>query len=249
MAVPRNQLFSIRGSEFSSPTSASSSLLPAMPNHPSDEMPLSEEERYQQLIDRCTDGILLIRDARIRTANQAAVRILGYTASEHLRGRPLAEVLQSGSPEPYLSFFEETRQLADGSTIDAEVTIVPYLDSGAFDGQVVVIRDISARKRIAASLSQQDQSLRLITDALPVFIAECDRDYRINFVNKTYADRFGYQPSDAIGKRIPEVMGEEAFATLRQHIDAALRGQPQEHEVRVPSPNGEENTLHIMYMP
>lgn len=96
---------------------------------------------------------------------------------------------------------------------------------------------------------RQEQYLRLIIDALPVLVARCDRDYRLSFVNKTYADRFGYLPSEVIGKRIPDIMGEEAFAGARQYIDAALRGQPQEHEIRVTTAQGAESYLHMMYVP
>jgi PAS domain S-box-containing protein len=91
--------------------------------------------------------------------------------------------------------------------------------------------------------------LRQITDTVPVFIARIDREYRLRFVNRTYADRFGFRPEDVIGKRVPEVIGEVAFAGIRQYLDAALAGNPQEHEVRVPSDQSGERYMHMAYVP
>ena len=71
--------------------------------------------------------------------------------------------------------------------------------------------------------------MRLGTDTVPILIAQCDKDYRLRFVNKAYVERFGFAPEDAIGQRIPDLIGEETFALFRQYIDAALAGKAQEH--------------------
>jgi len=98
-------------------------------------------------------------------------------------------------------------------------------------------------------LREREKQLRLITDALPVFIAQSDRDYRLRFVNRAYVDRFGYRPQEVIGKRVPEIVGEEAFALIRQYMDAALAGNAQEHEIWIASPEGERRCLQMMYVP
>lgn len=89
---------------------------------------------------------------------------------------------------------------------------------------------------------------RGIADALPVMIAQCDSSYRLSFVNRSYAQHYGIVTGDAIGRSLPEVIGEEAFSALRQYIDAALGGIPQEHEIGLSSPEGECH-LHIRHVP
>ncbi len=380
MAVSRNQAFPIRGDE--PPPAGKSNEMPGHTMHSMspDELRHQDQRPYRQLIERCADAIFLLRQAHIVVTNRAALRLLGNAGHEQVNGRSLNEVVRVAGAEESDSIpladcpasFHRKLRLPDGSVIDAEITVTPYLDAGIPDGRLVVIRDVSARERIAAALYRQDQylrlitdtvpaliayigsdqryrfanvayeswfghsrsdvvgrtvrqvlgaaykqvrpyvervlrgerisfelplrttlgerhvmaiytpdiradgsvrgfsvmamditdrknneqimrerekQLRLITDALPVFIAQCDRDYRLRFVNRSYADYFGRQPAEVIGKRIPEVIGEQAFAGMRQYIDAALRGTPQEHEMRLPAPDGEEHDMHMVYVP
>lgn len=344
-----------------------------------------DEDRYRQLIERCVDAIFLLNEHRIVGANRAAAKLVGAATTEHLHGALLCELLRAPAPDgqetrPALeasletcpASFDRTLLLPDGSVIDAEITVAPYLERSAPNGRVIVIRDVSARKRIAAALYQQDQylrlitdtvpalisyidteqryrfvnaahehwygkaradivgqrvsdilgpvyesmrpyieralagerlsfelslntrngqrhvlgvytpdteeggkvcgfsamvtditerkrseqalrlraqQLRLITDAAPVFIAQCDRDYRLCFVNRTYGERFGVTPRDLIGKRIPELVGESEFALLREYLDTALGGTACEHEVKVPAPDGNCYSMRLMYVP
>ena len=379
MGISSNQRYTIRRDGTPSTASQLHAMHQPMPPLLVEDTPQQHAERLGNLLERCADAILLIRDGRIVGCNQAAGEMFS-SAGSHLEGHMLDEVVnasENGIPSPIaLSYcpatMHRTLQLADGSPIDAEVTVSPYIDVTVSDGRLLVIRDVSARKRIAATLLQQDKYIRLITDtvpaliadvdneecyrfvnaayqqwfgrprneivgrkvrdvlgtaypaakpfiaqalkgqpvhfelaldsvagerhvmvvyspdlqadgrvagfsamatditdrrdheqalraqerqlrliteALPVFIAQCDRDYRLTFVNKTYADRFGFHPKEIVGKRIPEIVGDEAFSTVRQYIDAALRGQPQEHEVNVPLPNGGNQFMQMMYVP
>jgi PAS domain S-box-containing protein len=93
-------------------------------------------------------------------------------------------------------------------------------------------------KRSEAVLQERERQLRLVTDNAPVLIAHCDTEGRYKFVNKPYAARLGLEPRDVIGQRIPEVVGERAFATFERHIAEALNGNPVEFEVEVPYRTG-----------
>ena len=60
------------------------------------------------------------------------------------------------------------------------------------------------------------------------------RENRYLFVNRAYAARFGLTPSQVIGRTIPEVVGERAFAAFEQYTLQALAGQRMEFEVEIP---------------
>lgn len=345
----------------------------AMPIISTNDSSSPDVERYLHLVDRCADGVFLVRDGRITGTNRAAARLLGHSTPDDLTGLAIDEVLPVGDASRNCpASFERTLTLPDGSLLHAEITLSPYLDTGASNSVLVIVRDAGARDSITAALLQQDEYLRLITDnvpvlisyvgtderyrfvnstyerwfglsrddiigrrvdevigqdygqvaphvrralngeqvafevtitnkigrrrmsvtytpdfgpdntvrgfsamimditerreaehesrkqerqlrlladALPVLLAKCDREYRLVFVNKTFADRHAVTPQMAIGKRLAEVMGEEAFAAIRQYIDAALQGQPQEHEINLPELGKSERTLHMMYVP
>ncbi len=109
----------------------------------------------------------------------------------------------------------------------------------------------SAAKRQAAeqSLRNSERQLRLVTDNAPVAIAYCDTEARYKFVNRQYAERLGLTPEQVAGKRIPEVVGEHAYATFEQHILACLAGQAVEFEAEIPYRGGPPQFMHSSYQP
>lgn len=120
---------------------------------------------------------------------------------------------------------------------------------GSVNGFSTTVTDIADRTSAGQEMRTQERNMLLITDALPVLIAQCDRDYRIGFINRKFAERFRLSESDVVGKRIPEAIGEEAFAQIRQYIDAALQGRPQEHEVNLRGHDGLEHSVHMTFVP
>jgi PAS domain S-box-containing protein len=123
----------------------------------------------------------------------------------------------------------------DGREVAIEDTAAPVrAEGGAVGGAVLVFRDVTERRRAEEVRRARERQLQLVTDTAPVFLAHLDARRRFQFVNKPYAARFGLHPRDVIGKTIAEVLGDEAFAVLAPHIDAALSGRRVEFEAEVP---------------
>ncbi|GEM_PF-296107 len=105
------------------------------------------------------------------------------------------------------------------------------------------------RKRAEELLQHNAKQLALITDAAPVFIAYCDTQARFKFVNKPYAARFGLKPEDCIGKRISEIVGEDAYEFFREYVARVLRGEPIRFEIGVQYAGIGERFVHCSYAP
>lgn len=116
-------------------------------------------------------------------------------------------------------------------------------------GAVVSHQNITQRKRAEGLLRQSAMQLALVNDIAPVFIAHCDREGRFLFVNKAYAERFGLAPEEIIGKHIPEILGVEAYETVRQHIETVLRGEPVQFEVEIPYTKLGKRFMYCSYAP
>jgi PAS domain S-box-containing protein len=232
---------------------------------------LTERERIAGALDRQDEYLHLITDAvpamisyidadrRYRFVNapyeswygQPRAGIVGRSLRELVGGmydeiRPYVEQALAGEA---VSFDTIIMHNAQGERHVSVVYTPDIADDGTVRGFSEMVIDDTERRAAERRLRDREKQLRLITDALPVFIAQADTDYRLTFINKTYADRFGYRPQDVIGRRIPEIIGEAAFAALRQYIDAALAGKSQEHEVTVPLPHEGERQMHMMYVP
>jgi PAS domain S-box-containing protein len=88
-----------------------------------------------------------------------------------------------------------------------------------------------------------------MADRAPVLLARCDANHRYRFVNGPYAQRFGLNPVDVIGQRIPDVLGEETFARLRPYAEAALEGEHVEFDGRFDDGNLGLQSMHCTFDP
>jgi PAS domain S-box-containing protein len=145
--------------------------------------------------------------------------------------------------------------LCDGKLIGKFMTYfnAPHIFS---DGELALSLTIARqlafgvdRQRAEELLRKYTNQLALIANIALVFIAQCDTQARFKFVNKAYAERFGLRPEDCVGKRIPEVIGEEAYRRFRPYIDVVLRGESVEFEIEVPYTTIGEHFMHCSYAP
>jgi len=112
------------------------------------------------------------------------------------------------------------------------------------------LRETAAKRQAAEGLLRDsERQLRLVTDNAPVAIAHCDTEARYKFVNRHYAERLGLTPEQIIGKRIPEVLGEKAYAAVNRYVGECLAGNAVEFEVEVPYQVGEPQFMHCCYEP
>ncbi len=116
------------------------------------------EEKYESLVEKTTDGVLIVQDAVFKFANQTAADLLGYTQKE-LKGMKMLKVVvpkdrkkvlennvarMSGKPAP--SIYTITVLRKDGSKLPIELTatIINYMGRPAV---MVTARDITLRKK------------------------------------------------------------------------------------------------------
>ncbi|MCQ1536091.1 PAS domain S-box protein [Methanosarcina sp. KYL-1] len=125
------------------------------------------EGRYRMLFDHSTDAFILSdpRDGgRILSANPAACRMLGWTEEELVgRGRDvmfdpedpavsdvLDELMRTGSTKARLTY---TRK--DGTKFPGEISSTFFTDNNGEPRIVIIIRDITERKRAEHQLSNE----------------------------------------------------------------------------------------------
>jgi PAS domain S-box-containing protein len=201
---------------------------------------VSNEERY-----------LFINAAYETWFNRPRTDIVGHTLSEVLGSAysiVAAHVAKALNGE-IVSYEAKVKAPLKGERTLAIVYAPDKSTDGTVRGFSLVAMDITTRRQRETVFQEHERRVWPSADTVPLLIAQCDKEYRLRFVNKSYAGRFGFDPKKAIGCRIPDLIGEERFALFRQYIDAALAGKIQEHEVKLPSQNVGDRYVHMMYVP
>jgi PAS domain S-box-containing protein len=109
--------------------------------------------------------------------------------------------------------------------------------------------ELAQHKAAEEALRRSERQLRLVTDNAIVYLAHCDREYRLKFVNRPYANRFGREPPELLGKHLAEIVGPEAFASFKPQIDVALAGRRTEFEIEIPYPKIGRRWVRVIHEP
>jgi PAS domain S-box-containing protein len=87
--------------------------------------------------------------------------------------------------------------------------------------------------------SETEEFARTVADNQPTLVCYWDRDLRLRFANRAYLQWVGLSAEQALGRTIPEVVGEELFRRQRPTIERILQGETFEGEYDFASGDGE----------
>lgn len=138
---------------------------------------LASEQRYRMLVEMASDGIFIQRDGKFVFVNSAGLGILGATSAEQVNGKPVYDFIH---PEYREIFKEHIRRLEeegkqvplveekilrlDGTTVEVEVTAVPFVFQGN-PAAHVVMRDITERKLMERRLVHEHAVTRVLAES------------------------------------------------------------------------------------
>ena len=105
------------------------------------------------------------------------------------------------------------------------------------------------RDEARVALTEKERQLAKITESVGSPIAQCDRDFRYVFVNAAYARLIRRPLEQIIGRSIVDVIGAEAFETIRPSVARVLRGERVEYETPIDYPGIGKRYLHAVYVP
>ncbi len=172
---------------------------------------------------------------------------------EDLLGKVIWDVFpQVKGTVPYDAHFRATHERATVAFETISPVLNRWIEARMYpneSGLSVYFHDISERKNVEQALRDNEQQLRLLTDALPVLISYVDAEQRYRFNNKAYEDWFGHRRADITGKLAREVLGEAAYQALQGYFEAALSGQWIHFEAQIPYQGAGERYISATYVP
>ncbi len=168
---------------------------------------------FFRVLDRSPDLIALKgRDLRLKACSRAYVELAGKTRPEELLGRTVEECFP---PEmTRMVTMDEQAQLAAGETVCSFESALPHPDgqrrlysitrtmlrdgAGAFDGFLVIGRDISARAEAMDALARKEEEERLLLESSSNGIVGVGPDGHITFANQAAARLLGHADPAAL---------------------------------------------------
>ncbi len=111
-----------------------------------------------------------------------------------------------------------------------------------------VVYGAIAQSETQHRLRESEQRYRLVTDAMPVLIAYCDKDLVYRFCNASYEAWFDVKREDVIGKTIVEFLGQHAYDSVREHVDRVLAGETHSFQAYLPYRRGLPKHVFVEYI-
>jgi PAS domain S-box-containing protein len=186
------------------------------------------EERYKDLIDSAFDGVVIMKERVISSANRSFAEIFGYTAEEligmdvlQLTSEPELVRSQIATNEPR---YETIGLKKDGTHINIEVSAKACLYERE-PARLSAVRDITERKRAEEQLRRQLDFTEAITSSLGEGLYALDKNGRVKFMNPAAEIGLGWKQEELLGQSMHEVIHfQKADRTPRSSEDCPVLG-------------------------
>lgn len=182
------------------------------------EAALSEANSLLEAVIQCSPLAIDVMDpeGKVRSWNPAAERMFGWTAEEVI-GRVMPHVspeqlpnfrvdLEAASRGKPLAAVEVTRSRKDGSRVEVALWTAALRDSsGAVQGLVAFLADITERKRAEQALHRANETLGALIHASPLAIVAMDLEGNVETWNPAAERMFGWKQEEVLHRRLPVV--------------------------------------------
>jgi PAS domain S-box-containing protein len=168
------------------------------------------EEKYRSVVERANDGITIIQDGIAQYANSRLAEMWGGSIEEII-GTPLINYVHPNelprvveryerrmAGEDISPIYETVLRHKDGSKVYAELNagIITYQGKSA---DLVIVRDITERKRAEGEIRQLSQFLDSVIDNANVWLNVLDDKTGVVIWNKAAEEISGYSREEVVG--------------------------------------------------
>lgn len=224
---------------------------------PPSEFLLAGDGDIHALLQTNLDGYLLVdKDGRLVGANEAYLRMSGYTLQELLQlcihdldaletpvetDQRTERILKEGSDR-----FESRHRRKDGTSFPVEVS-TRFLPSRAL--MVGYIRDLTEREAAETALRERAAFYRELMEMLGEGVSMVDATETFILANPAAERMFGVAPGGLLGKNLRFFLDEAERERVQQFTRRRVLGQAETYELRIRRADGALRTLQTTVTP
>lgn len=195
-------------------------------------------------------------DMRIRKANPAALKLLGYTEDD-IRGKTLYDLAHPDEVEELRAVAKQCMQQGYGEREmrlrrkDGSYVWIagPAQLVETASGEPLLLgmgRDITERKQQQSKLQEYERAFESAGDML----AAIDEHYCYVLANRAFLQKHDLSRDEVIGHPAPEVLGEEFFSRVKPYVDRCLQThEPVEFELHYESEHPHTHCVRVCHTP
>jgi PAS domain S-box-containing protein len=202
-----------------------------------DEQALSRSEaQFRGLIERMPDGVMIVANRRLAYVNRALAKLLGHEHPAQLLGRSLEELYL---PDDLAIIARRIRMIEAGEIVPpqelrmvrSDLSLCPIETRAIglrFDDQpgiLVIVRDLTERKRSDEALRISEAKYSGIISIATDAVIAIDESWRISIFNAGAERIFGYARHEAIGQPLDMLIPERARDAHQYHVAGFAAGQ------------------------
>ena len=184
------------------------------------------EIRYQRLFENANDGIFIMDGKEFVECNTQVLNIYGLSTKEQILGKSPIDFSPEVQPDGQKSsvkarkkiqkalegtpqVFEWQHQTWDGKAVDVEVSLnqLQLVDDVYVQA---IVRDLTEQKKAQEKLRKSEELFRKLFLKAPGAMVMIDTKNRVQKVNKSFEELFGYDEKELLNEDIDEIIvGEE----------------------------------------
>ncbi len=219
------------------------------------------QQQLEQITEHLTSYLFLVDlDLKVLYVNSATSKLL---KSKHgnLLGKPLDTIIPKKEMDIGLSYlprllkgevfsFQLPFSSPTGGEMAFKITLIPIKgENGDILALLLQMDDISEIEAAREELAENKDLLELIVDTIPGLFLYADLNERYLYVNKTYANWYGYTKSQVIGKNFNKIIPSEIYNEIQPYLSKISRGEQLSFSRKTKGPDGRVHDLDIRYIP